>query len=230
MRKILKIFASLVLGLIVLFIITGIVLNESKPEGTEGEKAEVLTDKMLNSLNYQAYDSIRVLTWSFPRGHHFIWDKRKNVVNVKWEDYEVNFSPETKAGTAYKNGIKIEGEEKSDLIQRAWSLFANDSFWMVAPFKVRDPGTSRYYIETADGPGILVTYSSGGVTPGDSYLWVLDEDFKPKYWKMWVRIIPVGGLKFSWEGWENKEGVWFSTIHKGPLSYVMEMKNISVNY
>ena len=231
MRKILKIFVFSIISIIILVYISWMVVNEPVPSGKEGEKAEQLANKMLSNLNYEAYDSVTTLSWSFPGGHHFRGERDSNRVNVKWDQYEVSFYTETKEGTVTENGNPLsDSKKKEQLIREAWEYFANDSFWMVAPFKVRDPGTSRYYIETEDGPGLLVTYSSGGVTPGDTYLWVLDENYRPKYWKMWVKIIPVGGLKFTWEGWENRKGVWLSTLHKGPLSFELEMKNISLTY
>ena len=53
------------------------------------------------------------------------------------------------------------------------------------------------------GDAIMVSYRSGGVTPGDSYLWIMDENARPTHWQMWVKIIPVGGLKTSWEDYQT---------------------------
>ena len=62
---------------------------------------------------------------------------------------------------------------------------------------------------------LLVTYISGGTTPGDSYLWHLDESGNPSSFQMWVSILPIKGLEASWQGWITTEsGAKFPTFHK----------------
>jgi hypothetical protein len=98
----------------------------------------------------------------------------------------------------------------------------------VAPYKVRDPGTERKVVNTKMGKGLLVTYTSGGVTPGDSYLWILDQNNRPVKWKMWVSIIPLGGLEFTWEDWQKHEGAWFAPTHVGPLGASVNLTDLTV--
>ena len=61
---------------------------------------------------------------------------------------------------------------------------------------------------------MLITYSTGGVTPGDSYLWNLDEKGLPTSYKMWTKIIPIKGISSSWEDWITLDsGAKLSTTH-----------------
>lgn len=228
MKKILIVLLALIFVIITALVIGVKIVSEPLPEGRTGEQAEELADRMLDALNADAYAQLDVIKWSFPRGHHFVWNKAVDSVEVRWSGYRVKFKTKTLDGEAYENDVKLSDEAKQDALQQAWALFANDSFWLVAPFKVRDPGTSRKYVETEDGPGLLITYSSGGVTPGDSYLWVIGEDGRPKYWKMWVKILPIGGLKFSWQGWEQHKDVWFAPSHQGPEPVSVDLKNLEV--
>jgi hypothetical protein len=207
------------------WLLVAIASDPLPPSTSDQEEAEQLADKMLDAIGKDAYDSLTLIEWSFPRGHHFVWEKTINRVTASWGVHTVVFYPDELTGDAYKGGQKVSDPQLSkDLVQEAWALFANGSFWLVAPFKVRDPGTTRQKVETENGSGLLVTYSSGGVTPGDSYLWILDESGKPVAWKMWVSILPVKGLEFSWEGGAVHQGVWLAPLHKGPMGIGVDLE------
>ena len=226
MRKVLIWSFSILFGIIIILFLVIKLLSEPIPKSIgDTKEAEALTDRLLTAINYPAYDSLALIEWSFPRGHHFVWEKKINRVTVEWDEIKkVIFFPNTLEGEAYVDG-KLVGEEglKDEMIQKAWALFANDSFWLVAPFKVRDPGTVRSIVQTDEGVGLLVTYLSGGVTPGDSYLWILDEQYRPMAWKMWVKIIPIGGLKFMWESGQYYKDIWFAPSHSGPGGYKVDL-------
>lgn len=68
--------------------------------------------------------------------------------------------------------------------------------------KVFDFGIIREIVKLEDGSdGLLVWYNFGGVIFGDFYFWYFIEEGLLKVWQMWVNIILVGGLEFSWEDW-----------------------------
>ncbi|MFT4834681.1 MAG: hypothetical protein ACI83W_000876 [Marinoscillum sp.] len=196
------------------------------PPTQEGKEAEALADKMLNALGFEAYKTIDRISWSFPRGHHYVWDKSQDSVLVKWDDYEVKFRTTTLDGWATLADARLSGEQLKEVLVEAWSMFANDSFWLVAPFKIRDPGTSRGYVKLEEGEALLVSYSSGGVTPGDSYLWIFDETGRPKAWRLWTQKIPISGIEFSWHGWQEQKGAWFAPLHQGVVA--IDLKNLKV--
>ena len=85
---------------------------------------------------------------------------------------------------------------------------------------MRDEGTTRKIIETANNPpSLLVTYQTGGVTPGDSYLWKINNSGRVTGCQMWVKVLPVGGMQFTWDGWiKLSTGAMISSSHKGFVS------------
>lgn len=220
-----------VLGIIVILvaIVLGVLYakyNEPLPEGRSGPDADALALKMLNSLNYTKYENTKYLEWSFRKGAHlYTWDKEKKRVEVQWDDIRVNLdliAPDSSLG--YRNGERVNANENEELIEEAMEMFNNDSFWLVAPYKIFDAGTRREIVDLNDGlDGLLVTYDTGGTTPGDSYLWILQPSGFPKSFKIWADVTPIGGLEASWEDWlVTDSGAFLPKTHfMGPFELHM---------
>ena len=166
------------------------------------------------------------MEWSYQGGkNHYIWDKEMGRCNVKWDDFEVNLNlVNPKKSKVKKTGVTLIGEEGEKAIEKALAYFNNDSFWLVAPYKVFDKGTTRSIVLLEDGTqGLMVTYSSGGTTPGDSYLWKLNPNGFPNSYKMWVQLIPIGGVEATWDDWMvSKSGAFLPKSHElGPIELSM---------
>ena len=231
-KRVLKITA----GLVIFFTLPSLLFfgfvyfkyNEDLPQGKQGEQAEALAQSMLNALDYEAYKNTNYIEWTFKNRHHFKWQKDQNTCVVYWKEYKVDLNLNSPSESkAYVHNFKVEGEQAKELISEATDYFNNDSFWLVAPYKVFDPGTQRSLVKTESGEeGLMVTYTSGGTTPGDSYVWILDKNHKPTKFKMWVDILPIGGLEASWTDWTTTEsGAQLPTFHE-LLFLGIEMGNV----
>lgn len=200
-KSILKYLGAGFVVLLIIGFLAYLYIDESVPDGTQGQEAEALASEMLKALNKPGYDSISLIRFTYPGGHNYEWDRENNKVRVRWDDRDVYLD------------LNQSPDDFNVIEYQAYEYFLNDTFWLVAPFKVRDDGVMRSTVELKEGRGLLVTYTSGGVTPGDSYLWIIGDDGFPKAWKLWTSNVPIGGLKVGWGGWVEKEGVWFSTFH-----------------
>ncbi|MDT0539817.1 hypothetical protein [Croceitalea sp. P059] len=226
MKKFLKV-TGIIIGLgLLLLILFGWIKSESLPEGSKSQEADLLANKMLTALNIEAYKNTRFLEWTFRNGaNQFVWDKELGICVVKWDTYEVRLNlNNTSQNKVIENGVAINTNDKQKLIKKALSYFNNDSFWLVAPYKIFDKGTERSIVDLEDGSkGLLITYTTGGDTPGDSYLWLLNKNGFPNSYKMWVSVIPIGGLKASWDDWIITEsGAFLPKTHEfGPLTMDM---------
>lgn len=193
-------------------------LSEPLPIGFVGPQADALATKIEQTLGKSAYDNLSQISFSF-RNHHYEWLKKENKVTVTWDEYSVNLDlNNTSTSEVLPSGLS--DEIKSKLITQAIAYFYNDSYWLVAPFKFFDPGVERRLVQLEDGSkALLITHTTGGVTPGDSYLWIIDQNGRPTSFKLWVSIIPIKGIRATWDQWGTVSCVQFSTHHKlGPLS------------
>ncbi len=220
-----KQIAKIIGGVIVFFTLPALLLfgyiylkyDEELPKGETGPKADLLAEQMLASLDYGAYKQTDYIEFTFKGRRHYKWEKEKNKCSVKWEDYKVDLDLDNpNKSYAYIHNFRVYDERAAELTKTALVHFNNDSFWLVAPYKVFDTGVERSVVQTNEnGPALLVTYTSGGTTPGDSYLWLLDDKNTPTGFKMWVSILPIKGVPASWEGWITTDsGAKLSTFHK----------------
>ena len=205
MKKILKIIGLLITVTILATVLYCFAKNESLPSGTPGKEADELAKKMMSAINKSAFDSTEILTWSFRDKHHYVWRKQEGLVDVSWNNTSV---------TVNLNDYSKSIGESPKLIETAINFFNNDSFWLVAPYKVFDDGVERSIVKVDNKDALLIKYTSGGTTPGDSYLWILDENYVPVSFKMWTQIIPIGGVSATWNDFiTSGSGIKLPTSH-----------------
>ncbi|MDX1476637.1 MAG: hypothetical protein R3301_02990 [Saprospiraceae bacterium] len=204
---------------IALAITTIIILNRPLPKGEPGLAAEALADSMLAAVNEPAWDQLRFIAWCYDGRREYVWDTWYHLVEIRDGSRRILLNTRALDGRVWEDGRQLQGDEKRTWIARAWKDWCNDSFWLNPVVKLRDEGTVRRLVPLKDGRnGLLVTYQSGGATPGDSYLWELDEEGLPVAWRMWAQMLPVKGLRATWENWINVGGARIATLHRiGPV-------------
>lgn len=202
-RILLALFACAAIGVGCVSCVTAL-LSQPRPTSKtpDSSEAEALTDKMLSALNAEAWERTAAVRFRLREGAPLLlWDRARGFVEVTSGDKRVLLDLGTRRAVAFRDGAALSADETRELADDAYATWANDSFWAIAPFKVRDPGTTRSVVEHEGKRQLLVEYSSGGVTPGDAYLWELDDDGRPVAWRMWVKILPVGGARVAWRDW-----------------------------
>lgn len=203
MKKFLKITGTIIILIFGFGFVYYIINNEDLPVGKTGKEADALAIKMFNAINHEAFENTEILEWSFRNAHFYKWYKQEYKVEVSWDENKVILH--TKDNSKSEVFIDNKKVENKEILQKAIDYFNNDSFWLVAPFKIFDAGTERSIVKHENKDALLITYTSGGSTPGDSYLWILDDNYFPTAYKMWTSIIPIGGVSGSWSDWKKTE-------------------------
>jgi hypothetical protein len=224
-RSLLRRIGIVLLGLFLLVALAlggaCVLLSKPLPDGESGPAADAVGHAIEAAIRRDAWENTGAVRWLFGGRNHHLWDRKRSLARVRWGKSEVLLNLTTQQGIALHDGQRVSGDKRDKLLKKAYAHWINDSFWLNPLVKLFDDGVGRKKIAMPDGStGLLITYGGGGLTPGDSYLWLLPKDGPPRpyAWRMWVSIIPIKGVEASWAGWsELATGAWVATEHKTPL-------------
>lgn len=203
-----------VLALGVVGVASTAALSAPRPEAVPGADAEALTDRIEAAVDVAAWERTRAVAWTFGGTEH-LWDRDRHLSRQVRGNTVVLIDLNNRQGKVWKGDRELSGRKRDKALKAAWGSWANDSFWLNPLWKLRDAGTTRGIVPGENGEdALLISYSSGGVTPGDAYLWHVDSSGRPTRWQMWVKIIPIGGVDTTWENWQQlSTGAWVATEH-----------------
>ncbi|MFN2261881.1 MAG: hypothetical protein ABR595_07450 [Psychroflexus sp.] len=230
MKKFFKILGLIILLIIITLSIIGWAMSEDLPNGKTGPKADELAQKILNSVNHEAFKKTKIISWNFAGFHAYEWHKSEDFVILNFDENKVHLNLKDYSKSKVLTPENISEEKRNTLIEESIKNFNNDSFWLVAPHKIMDKNVERKLVKHNNNDALLVTYKSGGTTPGDSYLWILDKNYRPKAFKMWVSIIPIGGLKAEWKNWKTTETEIILSTQKSIFGFPIEINNLSTKH
>jgi hypothetical protein len=193
-----------------------IALALAAPAEAFDPKAAAVADRVMEALGgAEAWNGTRYLRFDFAvdregktlvrRAH--TWDKwngryRLEATTKEGEPYVVLLNVNTKDGDAWLKGRKLEGEEEKKFLEQAYGMWVNDTYWLLMPYKMKDPGVSLEMAgeEKKDGETwdkVRLTFHNVGLTPKDKY---------------WAYVNRKTGLVDRWDyvlGGENKPPTTF---------------------
>jgi hypothetical protein len=187
----------------------------SVPEGVVGPAAEELTTQVETSLHVDAWRELAVVSWSFAGGHRWLWDKHQGMVRLQDGDGTAWLDLWDRGGVAHnEQGQPLSPTDEKKRLEDVYAAFINDSFWLNPFAALRNDGVTRSIVDDDGRRALLMTFASGGVTPGDSYLIFVDDKSQPTSWRMWVQVLPVKGLESSFEDWTDVGGARLAATHR----------------
>jgi hypothetical protein len=185
------------------------------PTGQPGPEAEALAHRIERAVRTEAWAQTGAVRFRFVGHTEHLWDRQRSFDRVRFGDGSwVLLDVNTQRGRAYGKDGELDGEARDQLLRKAYASFCNDTFWLNPLAKLYDQGVTRSRVVDRDGESLLIHYASGGVTPGDTYQWLMGPDDLPRAWRLFVHVIPVPGLEISWEGWTDlPTGARIATRH-----------------
>ncbi len=116
-------------------------------------------------------------------GRHF-WDRMTGEYRVEMPEgedsvYVALFNVNTQEGNVYLNGSEVDDERAAELLEGAHRRFINDTYWLLMPVKLFDPGVTRTYLpdsSNAEHDVLQLSFGEVGLTPGDQYWVYVDKE------------------------------------------------------
>ena len=134
--------------------------------------------------------------------HH--WDVAAGTDRVKWKGKDVT--------------VNLASPAQDEDGKAAYARWVNDSYWLLAPLKVLDPGVKL----TAEGTKqvgeanfelLRLSFEGVGLTPGDQYLLYIDP--QTKLVRAWDYIpSPEKVIHGSWDRYQQFGPLQLSTEHE----------------
>lgn len=170
--------------------------------------AEVLADRVEAALGgRQAWEETRFLSFGFADRRMHWWDRYTGRHRLEGSDREGrrylvlhDVDDQGAQGRAWLDGEPAEGDALAELLENAYAAWVNDTYWLLAPYKLRDPGVTLSHdgtetIDRVEYEKLALSFAGVGLTPGDRY---------------WMYVHPETGLVDRWtyvlEGPANEDG------------------------
>ena len=211
------------------------VFAQSRPAPpTSNPRAIEIAGKALQALGGEtAWNNTHYLRFTFAvdregktvasRTH--TWDKWTGNYRLEGTDKEgkpfvVLMNLNSKEGKAQKEGKPAEGEDLKKLLESAYGAWVNDTYWLLMPYKMMDPGVVLAYDgEAKEGDAawdkVLLTFDKVGLTPKDKYwAYVNRKTGLVDRWDFVLKGESKPPASFTWDGWKKYGNVMLAPERK----------------
>lgn len=109
-----------------------------------------------------------------PPGRRHLWNRATGDYRLELPRgdtlYTALFNVNTRDGQVYRDGAALDSTENAAWLERAYRAYINDTYWLLVPTKLFDPGVTRGTAPDTLGYRVLTLAFEGvGLTPGDRY-------------------------------------------------------------
>ncbi|TVQ15678.1 MAG: hypothetical protein EA364_01560 [Balneolaceae bacterium] len=166
-------------------------------EGSDPEAIDIADRVMAAMGGRQAWDNTRHLRWNFFGFRTLYWDKWTGDLRVEIPSSKtrilLNINENT--GRAWRDGAEMAHPDSvAKYVQQGKSIWINDSYWFVMPFKLKDSGVTLTYLGTdetdrgGDAELIELRFKNVGNTPDNKYhVWVDKQTHLVSQWAYFSR-------------------------------------------
>jgi hypothetical protein len=149
-------------------------------------RAVALADAVMEACGgRENWEKTRIVAWDWFGKRLNVWNKWSGDIRVESRRSLILMNLNARKGRAWKDGHAItEPEALQRAMDYGYEAWANDSYWMFLPFKLKDGGVTLKYIgedTTSDGRAaevIGLTFNGVGLTPKNKHVVYIDKKSK----------------------------------------------------
>jgi len=189
--------------------------------GSDTMAIELADQVMVAMGGRQAWNDTRYLAWNFFGARKLLWDKQTGDVRIDFlmQEVKILMNVRNMEGRAWQEGkelTQVDSVEK--YLKRGKSVWINDSYWLVMPFKLKDSGVTLKYSRadttlTGQSSDVLtMTFQDVGDTPDNKYeVWIDQESKLVTQWAYYgSRKDSVAAFTRPWGNYQQMGGILLS--------------------
>ena len=186
------------------------------------DKAIAIADEVMKAMGgRENWDGTRYLFWNYFGGRTLLWDKFTGDVRIEVPslDYKVIVNEKTMEGKLWMAGEEVtQPDSLNKYLERGKRIWINDSYWLVMPFKLKDPGVTLTYIgqdttQTGELSEVVrLTFEGVGTTPENAYhVWVSQTDKYVKQWAWYANAADTAArFTLPWDNYQQMGNIMLS--------------------
>ena len=152
-------------------------------QGHADETSDRIASALLEAVGGQEnWDQARFIRFTFVRRNRspqFTWDRWTGRLRIESKNdagipYVVLMNVKTRQGKVFVEGRALNRGELSEYLNQAYAMWAGETYWLLMPYKWKDPGVVLTYVGDEEIEGVTydkvhLAFEEVGRSPGDEY-------------------------------------------------------------
>lgn len=148
------------------------------------QQAADIARKTVNAMGgLQNFKNVNYLGWNFFGYRQIIWDKVHDRVRIDYLKKKITIIADLNRDSCilYMNDERVtQPDSLAKYLKKGRSIWMNDSYWLIMPFKLFDSGVNLTYTgkglttDSTEAHILELTFNNVGETPENKYLVYID--------------------------------------------------------
>ncbi len=191
-------------------------------------KAMQIANEVMQAMGgRKSWDAAHYIAWNFFGRRMLLWNKYSGDVRIEVDSMIYLVNVQTNTGKVKRgNEVLSQPDSIKKYVERGISIWINDSYWLLMPFKLKDSGVTLKYTgeqnnaESKPCDVLQLTFQNVGRTPENKYLVYVDKtsrlvtqweyfpkytDEKPNFFTPWANYKKYGDIMLSGDRGNNRQ-------------------------